>query len=642
MASNELQLGDFTDDQLMAVKKDLEQRLARFQKAFFEKHGRNPNEAERDPAKPAIKRYRAVCQELATRETAAKTGATGKMAQTGGGKGSAAARTAAEQAAMQEQQMKMLVAAAQQKPSTSPTPSPPKKSAPASSNGHSSSSPGGDIGEASQQQKAPGRIDRCLTRLRSVMPSAAMTDLLVSWGQFTAIFGDLTQSVTTSVAKDFPHLSLPVLAPWAQVLNRSVFPLVNIFNLDLKSLQLSFSQLSFLSLIGWRESHLAFTVLIPLVISGITILLLRSLSSIARLILFTLSVLLLIFGGAAYGILGIASYVRGDDNAQILDLNSSTLDVVLSVGGIGLFCSVSPRGGGGSEVGKGGAADIGRTEELVLGWQAYLGCPHTHTLSLSQIMLFFHPIPIPDHVLPPPYPLPPHALTRQIMLFFYEAHKTHSKIRKYLQTEVDDLLEKLAGVQAGLETVETHGKRGGGVQEALPNASLLKSMLQVSAHHLSSPPHLSSHLLHTSLLVSSSPHLSSPRHSPLTNPTPFPWQPTQEDNEHEELVGGRATDSAEFLRQMNERAARKKHGHGPRMPKFSSFVKTLLLWLILSVAALLFWLRSSRMLPASLLAGLPDGLVDYSALAILATTGQRVLHRRCPALATSPPLTLHG
>ena len=61
----------FTDEQLAAVKRDLEQRLARFQRAFYERHGRNPNDSEREPAKPAIKRYRAICQELAKRETAA-------------------------------------------------------------------------------------------------------------------------------------------------------------------------------------------------------------------------------------------------------------------------------------------------------------------------------------------------------------------------------------------------------------------------------------------------------------------------------------------------------------------------------------------------------------------------------------------
>ena len=68
-ANDDIDLTGFTAVQLAAVKKDLEQRLARFQRAFFERHGRNPNDAEREPAKPAIRRYRAVCQELGRRES---------------------------------------------------------------------------------------------------------------------------------------------------------------------------------------------------------------------------------------------------------------------------------------------------------------------------------------------------------------------------------------------------------------------------------------------------------------------------------------------------------------------------------------------------------------------------------------------
>ena len=72
MAAFNLNLAQFSEDQLLAVKIDLEQRLARFQRAFFEKHGRNPNDIEREPAKPAIKRYRLICHELAKREAAKK------------------------------------------------------------------------------------------------------------------------------------------------------------------------------------------------------------------------------------------------------------------------------------------------------------------------------------------------------------------------------------------------------------------------------------------------------------------------------------------------------------------------------------------------------------------------------------------
>lgn len=57
-----------SDLDLAHMKDDLEARLARFQRAFFEEHGRNPNEEERKPAKPAIKRYKAVCKEISKRE----------------------------------------------------------------------------------------------------------------------------------------------------------------------------------------------------------------------------------------------------------------------------------------------------------------------------------------------------------------------------------------------------------------------------------------------------------------------------------------------------------------------------------------------------------------------------------------------
>ena len=57
-----------------------------------------------------------------------------------------------------------------------------------------------------------------------LMPSAAMADLLVSWGQFTAIFGDLTMAITANVARDFPGVDLSTLAPWAETLNRHVAP----------------------------------------------------------------------------------------------------------------------------------------------------------------------------------------------------------------------------------------------------------------------------------------------------------------------------------------------------------------------------------------------------------------------------------
>ena len=38
----------------------------------------------------------------------------------------------------------------------------------------------------------------------------------------------------------------------------------------------------FLSAIGWREAHLGFTVIVPLIMSGVTIVLLRNLTAIAH------------------------------------------------------------------------------------------------------------------------------------------------------------------------------------------------------------------------------------------------------------------------------------------------------------------------------------------------------------------------
>ena len=65
-------LAQLTDEELFEQKRELEARLARFQKAFLEQYGRNPDEHERAPAKPAIRRYRDVCKELGVREQEAR------------------------------------------------------------------------------------------------------------------------------------------------------------------------------------------------------------------------------------------------------------------------------------------------------------------------------------------------------------------------------------------------------------------------------------------------------------------------------------------------------------------------------------------------------------------------------------------
>ena len=82
------------------------------------------------------------------------------------------------------------------------------------------------------------------------------------------------------------------------------------------------------------------------------------------------------------------------------------------------------------------------------------------------------------------------------------------------------------------------------------------------------------------------------------------------------LVGERRTRPSSFDR-CTIAQTRGKHGHGPRMPAFSSFIKTLVVWLVLSLGALFFWLRYAEMLPASVLEALPETYsTTYHVLAI--------------------------
>ena len=76
-------LTQLTDEELFEQKRELEARLARFQKAFLEQYGRNPDEHERAPAKPAIRRYREVCKELGVREQEARSRTLKKRRSTG-------------------------------------------------------------------------------------------------------------------------------------------------------------------------------------------------------------------------------------------------------------------------------------------------------------------------------------------------------------------------------------------------------------------------------------------------------------------------------------------------------------------------------------------------------------------------------
>lgn len=209
-----------SEEQLTAIKKDLEERLARFQKAFFERHGRNPDEHEREPAKPAIKRYRAVLQELARRQNAKPSAGD-------------TATAVGEQVANQAQMAGMAAASAA------------PAAAAAREATRSSATAMAQSGGGAQASQAPSSLAKVMDIVRMCTPSAAMTDLLVSWGQFTAIFGDLTLSVSDQLQNDFTGLDISALAPWVPDLENHLWKYVNIFNLDIKSLQISLD-LSFL------------------------------------------------------------------------------------------------------------------------------------------------------------------------------------------------------------------------------------------------------------------------------------------------------------------------------------------------------------------------------------------------------------
>ena len=62
---------------------------------------------------------------------------------------------------------------------------------------------------------------------------------------------------------------------------------------------------------------------------------------------------------------------------------------------------------------------------------------------------------------------------------------------------------------------------------------------------------------------------------------------------------------------MNERAAAKKHGTHhlasfAAATEFSSFAKTMILWVALTIGALFFWLRTADLLPDAAREALPE------------------------------------
>ena len=255
------ELGHLTGEQLQLVKKDLEARLARFQRAFFDQHGRNPNEEERAPANPAIKKYRLICQEIAAREQRAESDAPDAQ--------SAPVARMGELAADQQVHTSMQDAVKREA-----TRNAAEKTSVATDGAGS-----GAMGASKAAEAAS---------FTSLLGGSAMIDLAFNWGQLAAIWGEVTTSISARMTTEFPDYDLSAFAPWVVDLELHVFKYINVFNLDLKAFQANFD-LSFLSLLGWREMHLGFTVLLPLIVSFVTVVLLRDLADIARLAILTVS-----------------------------------------------------------------------------------------------------------------------------------------------------------------------------------------------------------------------------------------------------------------------------------------------------------------------------------------------------------------
>merc|ERR1711968_258655 len=90
---------------------------------------------------------------------------------------------------------------------------------------------------------------------------------------------------------------------------------------------------AFLAKLGWREEHLGITVIFPLVVSLVTVCLIRSMLDIARLACLTLGFMLILFASVAHIILASARDVRGTQDESILNFTEEDLNYWLGVGG---------------------------------------------------------------------------------------------------------------------------------------------------------------------------------------------------------------------------------------------------------------------------------------------------------------------
>jgi len=328
---------NFTDDQLLELKNDLEQRLSRFQRAFFEQHGRNPNEAERAPAKPAIRRYRAVCKELSQREEdhakqavrGADTGATGAVAEQGAqqaqvaglqsqaldvsGRTSAqmnraATRSRAELEAAREPSERAAEAGAGERAGAAGGAAGGADAATVQELGTSGPPPGGMGGGGGGDM---GFGAECA----SWLPSMSTMEVSVNGLQYIQLTAAMLKEGSRRMLDSIPDFDITVTAPWT--INWDEWTgWLSVFNFDFELLSGYADNLRWMKYLPWSTKQFWLTVGVPLIFGLTTVLLIKSLTAIVWLSMMTASILAIVFAVAAKSMLTDGSAIETAYAAQ--------------------------------------------------------------------------------------------------------------------------------------------------------------------------------------------------------------------------------------------------------------------------------------------------------------------------------------
>ena len=258
-------------DALNQQKADLESRLARFQQAFHSKHGRNPAGEELAPAKPAIKRYRAVCKEISVREQEAAELYASQ--QQGGGSGGSGAAGMAEQAVTGAQQAGLAAniavsgGAVERAMTRQPTRG--------ASGGDTQERAGAAAGSCGQADAGAvqGAVDGAAagsvsggassgTDMMSFLPSTGTIELVANGLQYLQLSYTLLAQGVARMAEKLPDFDLEITSPWSLQWS-SWLGWLSIFNLDFEMLSLYYDDLAYLKYISWETKFVVVVIVVP-------------------------------------------------------------------------------------------------------------------------------------------------------------------------------------------------------------------------------------------------------------------------------------------------------------------------------------------------------------------------------------------